>query len=88
MPIFAVVTKEDDKAAPAIKEAYPNGHKHVWPGLWFVVDEVTTQEVGNKLGISDGSRGGVFVCSLSTNYGGFGPKDAWEWLTLKGSPEK
>ena len=88
MPVFAVATRDDEKAAGAIEAAYPDSHKKVWPGLWFVADEATTQQVGEKLGIGDGSKGNVFICSLSTNYWGFGPKDAWEWLTLKRSPEK
>ena len=88
MPVFAVAAMDDEKAAEAIQEVYPDSHKRLWPGLWFVADDATTQQVSKKLGIADGLRGSVFICSLSTNYWGFGPKDAWEWVALKRTSDR
>lgn len=88
MPVFAVSGQSDTLLAQALKTVYPDSHRQVWPGLYFVIDEVTTQQVGEKLGISDGSKGFVFICSLAANYWGFGPKDAWEWLDLKRKTDK
>ncbi|MGI8784917.1 MAG: hypothetical protein ACR2L2_14850 [Acidobacteriota bacterium] len=87
MPFFAISAKEDEKLAPTIQSVYPETHRQVWPGLYLVFDEATTQQVGDRLGVADGSKGLVFI-SMVEYYWGYGPKDVWEWLKLKGPVQK
>lgn len=87
MPIFSISTGQEEKIAETIKTVYKDAYNHPWEGLWFVFDQATSQEVGEKLGISDGSKGQVFV-SLLSGYWGWGPKDSWEWLAVKRGPKE
>ena len=82
MPLFSICGVEDEKIHKAVERAYPKDHIKVWPGFWFVVDEATTQQVSDKLRISDGSLGQVVVNAV-TSYWGYGPKNLWEWLSVK-----
>ena len=79
MAAFAVIA-EDDRFSKSIKSTYPDDNFRAWPGLWFVVDNATTQEVAKKLGIGGSEEGRGVVLSVN-NYWGRAPKSLWEWLS-------
>jgi hypothetical protein len=102
MPVFAVIAKDDAKIQARLTQLYPaqaaapdvlsqiaavTSFRKAWDGLYFVFDEMTSQQLGEKLGIADGSLGYVFIATIA-NYWGWGPKDAWEFLSLKRSPKQ
>lgn len=83
MPVFAIHGTKHEPLRAAIEAAFPGQYHEAWPGFFLVTAEVTTQQVGERMKINDGSKGYVFIASLAGNYWGWGPKEGWEWLELK-----
>ena len=84
MAIFAILLREE---RPAFKDTmtrvFPNAYYNVAPGQYIVTaDEVTTQEIGEKLQINKGEHGQILIISVA-NYWGWHSNTLWEWLAAK-----
>lgn len=84
MPLFVVVGEDEAKIAPALSRVYPEDHIKVWTGFWFVSDNATAQKIGEKIGSADGTLGRIFIATFGGAYHGWGPKNVWEWIAVKG----
>ena len=83
MTIFAImVTGKLAEIAASITEKYAGQFYRLRENQWFVSDTVTSKEVSDKLGISDGLRGEGVVLVVS-GYWGHTDKQLWEWLASR-----
>jgi hypothetical protein len=83
MTIFAIMgTGKLPELAASIMEHYPTQFYKLRDAHWFVSDIVTSREVSDKLGMSDGVRGEGVVLAVS-GYWGLTDKQLWEWLASR-----
>ena len=83
MTIFAVIaTNQQEKLGAAIAKIYPENHIRINAESWLVSSEGTSNELSDKLGVTDGSNGSAVVLSVSGYYGR-APTSIWEWMKAK-----
>jgi hypothetical protein len=83
MPIFAVLAPNDNPDLDSAIRRVFGDHFKIAPGQWLIsAPRLTTWEVTEKLGASDGQKGKLVVFSIS-EYWGYHDSGLWEWLRVK-----
>lgn len=83
MAIFAVIaTTDNQKLGPSIAKVFPENHLQINTQSWLVSLDGTSQELSDKLGVTDGSHGSAVIVSISGYYGR-APTTIWEWMKAK-----
>jgi hypothetical protein len=81
MTIFAVIAHQrPDLLKAEIEAKYPSQFYHLAPSTWFVFDNITSAEIGEKLRVTNGTLGAQAVIIAVSGWSGFAPSDLWEWL--------
>jgi hypothetical protein len=81
MTIFAVVAhQKSDLLKAEVELKYPGQFYFLAPNTWFILDNITTAEVGAKLRIVKGELGAQAVVMPVSGWTGYAPADLWEWL--------
>lgn len=84
MQVYAIFSVSNPVALTAALQAhFPNDHKAIGHNEWLVASPaLTSREVGDLLGISDGSSGSGILVAMN-GYWGRANNDIWEWITAK-----
>jgi hypothetical protein len=84
MQVFAVFHLSNPTVvAEAIRTRFPNDHYALGNNEWLVASNgVTSKEIGDVLGISDGRNGYGIVVAMNS-YWGWATNNIWEWVSLK-----
>jgi len=83
--LFAVVASSaPDKLGPKLQEVFPEMNLNIGPGQWLIVapSTMTSTEISQSLGVTDGSNGSALVMS-SAGYFGRLNVSIWEWVKAK-----
>lgn len=83
MPIFVVMADADTPELQAkIEAVFPHDFISVADRQWLVSADVTAQELSDRLDITHGAMGRVFIGALSSYYGRHSTH-IWEWIRIK-----
>jgi hypothetical protein len=87
MTIFAVITPPDNQKLAALEaavnEKFSGRVYKIATGQFAVsADNITTQQVGERLGVGTGDLGFVLILPIS-NYYGWHSRNLWEWLAAE-----
>jgi hypothetical protein len=83
--LFAVVASSaPDKLGAKIQEIFPDMNQNIAVGQWLIVapSTMTTTEISQVLGITDGTNGSALILS-SAGYFGRLNVSIWEWIKAK-----
>lgn len=85
MPIFAVTAiDKPDALRAAIVAKFPNDFIQITPNQWLVaLKGVTTKELSDKLGITEGKTSGLAIVMSVTGHFGLAATSIWEWIKVK-----
>ena len=81
MQVFAVLSvSRPEDVALALERSFPHDHLKLRDGEWLVaVPLMTSRDVCDRLGISEGQNGNAIVVAMD-GYWGRAPNDVWEWV--------
>jgi hypothetical protein len=85
MAIFAIIAQPSsgpDNLESAIARAYKDNFLQLGAGNWLVADSVTSKEVSDKLGVTDGKNGSAVVIEVASYYGR-ASTNIWSWVKNK-----
>jgi hypothetical protein len=84
MQIFALLrVSRPVELRAAILQRFPQDHFDLGNNEWFVaVESMTSREVCDALGVSEGQNGNAVAVGIS-GYWGRTSNDVWEWLAAK-----
>lgn len=77
--------QERDKIENSLSDVFGTSWRDVGNGSYLVSADSTlvTEDISNKIGISEGNMGEYIVTALQPFYG-FGPNSNWEWISSNG----
>lgn len=82
MAIFAIIKQpgtNSEKLGPSIVEKYPLHHYDLGNGSWLVAGVGAAKDIGDRLGITDGSNGSAVIIEAAS-YHGFANPAIWTWI--------
>ena len=84
MQVYAVLHLSNPTAVEdALRSHFLNDHRPLGNNEWLVASRaVTSKEISDALGISDGRNGYGIVIAMN-GYWGWATNDIWEWIAAK-----
>ncbi|WFR98722.1 hypothetical protein [Rhizobium tumorigenes] len=83
MSIFVIFkVSHQDKLQEALERVFPEDHLRVDATEWLVSAKMTSKEVCDHLGISDGSTTSAVVFKMES-YFGRAATSIWDWIKTK-----
>ena len=68
------------KLREAIKKIAGNGWWHYLDSTWLVSTSMSAQQISDTLRATMDQNDGLLVIRVTSEYNGWLPKEAWEWL--------